>query len=58
MKAQAGDAPFAIIVPENFKYPLERVCINNAYLKFNNWAQNMTIDKDWYKVPVDDKVYE
>lgn len=58
MKAQAGDAPFAIIVPENFKYPLERVCINDAYLKFKNWAQDMTTHTDWYTEPESEKVYE
>lgn len=58
MKAQAGDAPFAIIVPETFKYPLERVCINNAYLKFKNWAQDMTTGTDWYTEPESGKVYE
>ncbi len=57
-KAVAGDPPYAIIVPGIFKYPLERVCINNAYLKFKSWAQDMTSDKSWYTDFVKDKVYE
>ena len=55
---ETGQPPFAVIVPEVFKYPLERVCINNAYLKFKNWAQDMITDKDWYTEPETGKVYE
>ena len=55
---QTGEPPYAIIVPGIFEYPLERVCINNAYLKFNNWAQDITKDEDWYTEPESGKVYE
>lgn len=55
---QTGEPPYAIIVPGIFEYPLERVCINNAYLKFNNWAQDITKDEDWYTEPESEKVYE
>lgn len=55
---ETGQPPFAVIVPEVFKYPLERVCINNAYLKFKNWAQDIITDKDWYTEPETGKVYE
>ena len=55
---QTGEPPYAIIVPGIFEYPLERVCINNAYLKFKSWAQDMTSDKSWYTDFVKDKVYE
>lgn len=55
---ETGQPPFAVIVPEVFKYPLERVCINNAYLKFKNWAQDVITDKDWYTEPETGKVYE
>ena len=48
---QTGEPPYAIIVPGIFEYPLERVCINNAYLKFNNWAQDITKDENWYTEP-------
>lgn len=55
---QTGEPPYAIIVPGIFEYPLERVCINNAYLKFKNWAQDMTTHTDWYTEPESEKVYE
>lgn len=55
--AQAGEPPFAIIVPGDFDYPLERVSIINAYGNFAGWAQNMTTNTDWYIYPEEDKVY-
>ncbi len=55
---KTGEPPYAIIVPGIFEYPLERVCINDAYLKFKNWAQDMTTHTDWYTEPESEKVYE
>ncbi len=55
--SQAGDPPYAIIVPQDFDYPIEYTAITNAYKKFINWAQDMTADKDWYIYPEEDKVY-
>ena len=55
---QTGEPPYAIIVPGIFEYPLERVCINDAYLKFKNWAQDMTTHTDWYTEPESEKVYQ
>ena len=55
--AQAGEPPYAIIVPGDFDYPVERVSIINAYKKFINWAQDMTVDKDWYTYPEEGLVY-
>ena len=55
--AQAGEPPYAIIVPGDFDYPVERVSIINAYKKFINWAQDMNTDKDWYTYPEEGKVY-
>ncbi len=55
---KTGEPPYAIIVPGIFEYPLERVCINNAYLKFKNWAQDMTTHTDWYTEPESEKVYQ
>jgi hypothetical protein len=51
--AQKGQDPHAIMVPCDFKYPLERVCIKDAYLKFNNWGKNAITDTDWYLYPED-----
>ena len=55
--AQAGEPPFAIIVPGDFDYPQEKVSITNAYGSFAGWAQNMTTNKDWYIYPEEGKVY-
>ena len=55
--AQAGEPPFAIIVPGDFDYPQEKVSITNAYGNFAGWAQNMTTNKDWYIYPEEGKVY-
>lgn len=55
--AQAGEPPFAVIVPGDFDYPLEHIAITNAYSKFVNWAQDMNVDKDWYIYPDEGKVY-
>lgn len=55
--AKAGEDPHAIMIPYNLKYPIERVCIKDAYSKFNEWGENEIISTDWYKYPVSGKVY-
>jgi hypothetical protein len=55
--AQAGESPFAIMVPNDFRYPQEKVKISDAYLKFPIWAQDHNQEKDWYTKPEEDKVY-
>ena len=37
---EKGEPPFALIVPGDFDYPAERVCINDAYKAFRTWANN------------------
>lgn len=54
---EAGEPPFAIIVPLSFQYPLEHIDITQAYPSFKQWAQDMTQGTDWYKTCEDDKVY-
>ena len=55
--SKVGEDPHGIMIPNDFKYPLERVCIKDAYSKFNSWGQNSVTSNDWYKHPVEDKVY-
>ena len=55
--AKQGEDPFGIMIPENFLYPLEKVCIKNAYPEFNNWGQNPVLSTDWYTKPDYTKVY-
>ncbi|SEF44039.1 LruC domain-containing protein [Parabacteroides chinchillae] len=43
---------------DDFKYPLEGINIMEAYPTFANWCKSGgTQDTDWYKHPVDDKVF-
>ena len=55
--ATLGEDPHAILIPYDFKYPLERVCVKDAYLQFNNWGQDRIDSTDWYKYAEDGKVY-
>jgi len=56
--AKQGGAPCAIIVPQEFAYPRERVSILFAYPEFVNWAQDANTSNDWYLHPVEEKTYE
>jgi len=56
--SRRGEDPHAIMIPYDLKWPLERICIKDAYLKFNSWGKNQLIeDNDWYKEPVEEKVF-
>lgn len=55
--AKDGQDPHAIMIPYDFKWPLERICINKAYLKFNEWGTGLVTSTDWYKYPEEDKVW-
>lgn len=55
--AEKGQDPHGIMIPNNFKYPLEKVCIKDAYKDFNSWGQNSVTYKDWYSSSVSGKVY-
>ena len=54
---KTGEAPYAIIVPLNFRYPVERCSIVKAYPNFKKWAQNRNEATDWYLYPVENDVY-
>jgi LruC domain-containing protein len=46
----ANNLPWALNLPESFPYPTEKTPINQAYLKFNQWAESAGgIAPDWYK---------
>jgi LruC domain-containing protein len=55
--SKQGEDPHGIMVPNDFQYPLEKVCIKDAYMEFNNWGLNPVLSTDWYTRPVDGKVY-
>ena len=56
--AGKGQDPHGIMIPFDFKYPTERVCIKDAYKEFNNWGSNPILSTNWYTKPVADKVFE
>ena len=55
--SKKGEDPHGIMIPYDFRYPLERVCVKNAYSKFNNWGENQVLSTDWYKSPNEDYVF-
>lgn len=55
--SKVGEDPHGIMIPYDFKYPLERVCIKDAYERFNSWGQNSVTSNDWYKFPIEGKTY-
>lgn len=55
--SKKGEDPHGIMIPYNFKYPLEKVCIKDAYSEFNNWGRNSITSTDWYKHPNESRVY-
>ena len=55
--ATKGQDPHGIMIPFEFKYPIEKVCIKDAYKEFNNWGSNPVNSTNWYTKPVEGKVY-
>jgi hypothetical protein len=55
--AQKGEAPFAIIVPQKFNYPMEKQSISGAYGEFINWARDASQANDWYLLEDADKIF-
>ncbi len=42
--------PWAINIYETFEYPIEKSQVNNAYLKFIDWAESGGVDfQNWYQ---------
>lgn len=54
--AQKGEDPHAILIPFDFAFPKEKICIKDAYKEFNSWGENPIISTDWYTRPEDGKV--
>ena len=55
--SRKGEDPHGIMVPYDFKYPKEKVCVKDAYGKFNNWGENRVTSTDWYIYPTEDLVF-
>jgi len=56
--ATKGEDPHAIMIPYDFLWPKERICVKDAYLKFNEWGSNPILSTDWYTKPQLDKVVQ
>jgi hypothetical protein len=56
--SKKGEDPHGIMIPYNFKYPLERICIKDAYRLFNEWGESRVTSTDWYKYYTEGKVYD
>ena len=54
----AGQNPHAIMIPFEMKWPIEKICIKDAYLEFNTWGNNPIACFDWYTRPVEEKVVQ
>ena len=57
-----GQDPHGIMIPTDFKYPLEKICIGGvkdyAYKEFNGWGKYAVTYTDWFMKPQNDKVYK
>lgn len=55
--SKAGQDPHGIMVAYDFHYPLEKICVKDAYPLFNNWGTNPITSTWWYMSPYPDRVY-
>ncbi len=55
--SKLGEDPHGIMIPNDFRWPLEKTCVKDAYSEFNSWGENPVTSTDWYKKPNTDKVY-
>ena len=53
----AGTPPYAVIVPTDLAYPIERVCIKNCFDDFVKWGEDENTYTDWYLRPNEKNCY-
>lgn len=56
--SKKGEDPHGIMIPYDFKYPIEQTCIKDAYPEFNSWGQNRITSTYWYKKPNENRVFQ
>lgn len=56
--SQKGEDPHGIMIPYDFKYPVEQKCIKDAYSRFNEWGETRVNSTDWYKYYTPGTVFE
>ena len=54
--SRKGQDPHGIMIPDDFEYPQERVCVKDAYEEFNNWGKNAVTSTKWYVKPTKSRV--
>ena len=55
--SKKGEDPHGIMIPYDFRYPKEKICIKDAYDEFNSWGEGKVISNYWYKNPIEGKVF-
>lgn len=55
--SRLGEDPHAILIPYDYKYPLEKNNISKAYKDFVNWGMTPGSYHNWYKNPENGEVY-
>ena len=62
--ARRGEDPHAIIIPVDWRYPREYICVGGiekkikvAYPQFNNWGEKQVDETDWYLYPNEELIY-
>ena len=56
--AGSGQAPYGVIIPEDWKWPREFVNITIAYPEFKGFAETAGANEDWYKTPSENYVMD
>ncbi len=56
--SEKGEDPHGIMIPYDFKYPVEQKCIKDAYSRFNEWGETRVNSTDWYKYYTPGTVFE
>ena len=55
--SKAGEDPHGIMIPYDFKYPIEKMCVKDAYPEFNSWGVNKVTSTYWYKNPIEGLIF-
>lgn len=55
--AEVGEDPHGIMIAGDFEYPIEKICVKDAYEQFNSWGQNPINSVTWYTTPVTSRIY-
>ena len=54
--SRKGQDPHGIMIPYNFKWSKEKVCIKDSYPEFGSWGQGLVESTDWYLKPIEELI--